>query len=393
MRFAQRMQRLGTETAFEVLAAARALEREGHRVIHLEIGEPDFTTPKNIIDAACNALHNGYTHYSPSPGIMELREAVAEHISRTRGVAVDPEQVIITPGAKPIIFYSILALIEPGEEVIIPDPGFPIYESVVRFVNGVPRLLPLREELGFRWDLNELADAIRPQTRMIIINSPHNPTGGVLEAEDIQTIAALAQKHDLVVLSDEIYSEILYEGEHQSPYPLPGMPERTILLDGFSKTFAMTGWRLGYGVMPKPLAPHISRLITNSVSCTATFVQHAGIEALQGPRDDVQKMVRAFQERRDAIVDGLNQLPGFRCHRPRGAFYVFPNVKAFGRKSAEIAHILLHQYHVAALSGTSFGPSGEGYIRFSYANSLENIKEALARIGQMARDLLPESAE
>ena len=391
MRFAQRMKRLGTETAFEVLAKAKDLEAQGHRVIHLEIGEPDFATPEHIVAAGCRALQDGYTHYSPSAGVAALREAVAAHITRTRGVEVTPEQVVITPGAKPILFFGILALIDPGDEVILPDPGFPIYESVVRFVNGIPRLVPLREELGFRWDLDELRAAVTPQTRLIILNSPHNPTGGVLTADDLAGIADLAREHDLAVLADEIYSEILYEGKHESLYGLPGMAERTILLDGFSKTYAMTGWRLGYGVMPEELAPHITRLITNSVSCTATFVQMAGIEALQGPQDETRRMVEAFRERRDAIVEGLNRIPGFRCHKPRGAFYVFPNTTAFRRTSAELADILLNRYHVAALAGTSFGPAGEGYLRFSYANSMDNIREALARLEKASRELLPGS--
>lgn len=389
MQFSQRMKRLGTETAFEVLAKAKALEAQGHPIIHLEIGEPDFPSPQNIIDAACRALHNGYTHYSPSAGIQSLREVVAEHISQTRNHPVTPEQVVITPGAKPILFYCILSLIDPGDEVVMPDPGFPIYESVVRFVNGLPRFVPLREELGFRWDLNELKETITPQTRMLILNSPHNPTGGVLTAEDLKGIAEIVLENDVIVLADEIYSEILYEGRHQSLLGLPGMAERTILLDGFSKTYAMTGWRLGYGVMPEELAEHVTRLITNSVSCTATFTQIAGIEALRGPQDASRRMLEAFRERRDAIVDGLNKIPGFRCHRPQGAFYVFPNVKAFGKKSSEIADILLQRYHIAALSGTSFGPAGEGYIRFSYANSMDNIREALVRLEQASRELLP----
>lgn len=387
MRIAERMSRLGTETAFEVLAAARLLETQGRDIVHLEIGEPDFPTPDFIIEAAHRAMQEGQTHYGPAAGLPDLREAIAEHVSRTRQVEVSPEQVVVTPGAKPIIFYSVLALIEKGDEVIIPDPGFPIYESVVRFVEGVPVMVPLRERLGFRWDLDELRAAVTPRTRMIILNSPHNPTGAVLTEEDLHGIADLALRHDLIVLADEIYSEILYEGTHKSILSIPGMAERTILLDGFSKTFAMTGWRLGYGVMPVELAPHVIRLIINSVSCTATFTQWAGLAALRGPRDEVHQMVEAFRKRRDFIVDGLNRIEGITCHQPQGAFYVFPNVQALGLRSGALATKLLREYGVAVLSGTAFGAAGEGYLRISYAASLETLQKGLERIRQAARDL------
>lgn len=387
MDIAERMRRLGTETAFEVLAAARRLEAQGRDIVHLEIGEPDFPTPGFIIEAAYRALREGQTHYGPAGGLPDLREAIAEHVGRTRGVEVSPEQVVVTPGAKPIIFYSVLALIERGDEVILPDPGFPIYESVVRFVGGVPVPVPLRERLGFRWDLDELRAAVTPRTRMIILNSPHNPTGAVLTEEDLDGIAELARRHDLVVLADEIYSEILYEGTHRSILSLPGMPERTVLLDGFSKTFAMTGWRLGYGVMPVELASHVIRLVINSVSCTATFVQWAGLAALRGPRDEVRQMVEAFRKRRDFIVDGLNRIEGITCHRPQGAFYVFPNVRALGLQSSVLATKLLQEYGVAVLSGTAFGAAGEGYLRISYAAGLETLEKGLERIRRAAQDL------
>ena len=393
MQLAERMRRLGTETAFEVLAQAKHLEAQGHDIVHLEIGEPDFDTPGFIIEAAYAALKEGYTHYGPAAGLPELRATIAEHVRATRKVDVTPEQVVVTPGGKPIIFYSILALIEPGDEVIIPDPGFPIYESVVRFVGGIAKMVPLREELGFRWDLDELRAAITPRTRMIIINSPHNPTGAVLTESDLHEIANLALKHDLIVLADEIYSEIIYDGVHRSILSIPGMAERTILLDGFSKTFAMTGWRLGYGVMPVELAPHITRLIINSVSCTATFVQRAGLHALRGPRDEVQQMVAAFRQRRDFIVDGLNAIDGIRCHKPAGAFYVFPNVQGLGMRSSLLAAKLLQEYDVAVLSGTAFGEAGEGYLRISYATSLENLQKGLERIRRAVADLKESDAK
>ncbi|WP_448595811.1 pyridoxal phosphate-dependent aminotransferase [Thermoflexus hugenholtzii] len=380
MRLAERMSRLGTETAFEVLARAKALEAQGREIIHLEIGEPDFDTPAHIKAAAVRALEEGWTHYTPAAGIPALREAIADYIRRTRGIPVGPEHVVVVPGGKPIMFFAILALVEEGDEVIYPNPGFPIYESMIRFVGARPVPLRLRMENEFRVDVEELARLITPRTRMLILNSPANPTGGVLTREDLEAIAELCLKHDLVVLSDEIYSRILYEGEHISIASFPGMLERTIILDGFSKTYAMTGWRLGYGVMPEPLAEAVTRLMINSNSCTAAFTQIAGIAALTGPQDDVDRMVAAFRERREVMVEGLNRLPGFRCLKPKGAFYAFPNIEGTGMSSRELAHYLLEEAGVAVLSGTAFGEYGEGFLRLSFANSIENIQKALERI-------------
>jgi aspartate aminotransferase len=380
MRIAERMNRLGTETAFEVLVKAKALEAQGRDIVHLEVGEPDFPTPENIVEAGVRALKDGKTKYTPSAGIPELREAVAQHVSATRGVKVSADQVVITPGAKPIMFFSILALVEPGDEVLYPEPGFPIYESMIRYVGGVPVPYVLREENHFRFDPDEFRAKANAKTKMIILNSPHNPTGGVLEASDLQIVAEVAQKYDLTVFTDEIYWRVLYEGTFSSLLSVPGMAERTILLDGFSKTYAMTGWRLGWGVMPAQLAPQITRLQTNSNSCVAGFTQYAGVEALTGPQDSVGKMVAAFKERRDTMVDGLNAIPGFTCQKSRGAFYAFPNTRATGWDSRQLADYLLNEAGVACLSGTAFGEAGEGYLRFSYANSLENIQKALVRI-------------
>jgi len=380
MRLAERMSRLGTETAFEVLARAKALEAQGREIIHLEIGEPDFDTPAHIKAAAVRALEEGWTHYTPAAGIPALREAIADYIRRTRGIPVGPEHVVVVPGGKPIMFFAILALVEEGDEVIYPNPGFPIYESMIRFVGARPVPLRLRMENEFRVDVEELARLITPRTRMLILNSPANPTGGVLTREDLEAIAELCLKHDLVVLSDEIYSRILYEGEHISIASFPGMLERTIILDGFSKTYAMTGWRLGYGVMPEPLAEAVTRLMINSNSCTAAFTQIAGIAALTGPQDDVDRMVAAFRERREVMVEGLNRIPGFRCLKPKGAFYAFPNIEGTGMSSRELAHYLLEEAGVAVLSGTAFGEYGEGFLRLSFANSIENIQKALERI-------------
>jgi aspartate aminotransferase len=380
MKLAQKMKRLGTETAFEVLARAKELEKEGKEVIHLEIGEPDFDTPKNITDAAIKALKDGYTHYTPSAGLPEVREVVARHISSTRKIKVDPDEVVITPGAKPIMFFCIIALVDEGEEVIYPNPGFPIYESVIDFIGGKSVPIQLREENQFRLDVDELKKLVTPKTKMIIINSPQNPTGGVLTLEDLKGIAEIALKNDIYVLSDEIYSRIIYEGEHHSISSLPDMKERTIILDGLSKTYAMTGWRAGYGAMNKTLAPHISRLMTNSNSCTAGFTQKALVEALTGPQDDSKKMVQEFKKRRDVIVKGLNQIPKLSCLSPQGAFYVFPNVKKTGWESKKLADALLNEAGAAVLSGTSFGKFGEGYLRISYANSIENINKGLEKI-------------
>jgi aspartate/methionine/tyrosine aminotransferase len=380
MNFAPRMTRLGTESAFEVLARAKALERQGRSIIHLEIGEPDFDTPAHIKDAAKQALDGGATHYGPSAGLPELREAIAKHIAETRGVPVSPEEVVVTPGAKPIMFFTILAMVGPGDEVIYPNPGFPIYESVINFVGGVPVPIPLREDTGFGFDLDLFERKLSPRTKLIIINSPENPTGGVLDRSQIERIAVLAATHGIPVLADEIYRQFLYEGEFVSIMGLPGMRELTILLDGFSKSYAMTGWRLGYGVMPTALAEHVTRLMVNSNSCTASFVQLAGIAALQGDHTPTTRMVAEFKRRRDLVVDGLNRLPGVKCARPRGAFYVFPNITGTHRSSSEVAERLLNEAGVAALAGTAFGQYGEGYLRFSYANSDANLRTALERM-------------
>ncbi|MBI4013671.1 MAG: pyridoxal phosphate-dependent aminotransferase [Candidatus Rokubacteria bacterium] len=388
MDIAERMGRLGTESAFEVLARAKALERQGKSVIHLEIGEPDFDTPAHIKEAAKRALDTGATHYGPSAGLPELREAIAKHIAETRGIPVSPDEIVVTPGAKPIMFFVIMALVNRGDEVVYPNPGFPIYESVVNFVGGVPVPIPLVEETGFGFDLRELERRVSRKTKLLIINSPENPTGGVLAPDEIERIAELARHYRVPVLSDEIYRRFLYDGRFASIASLPGMKDQTIILDGFSKSYAMTGWRLGYGVMPVPLAGHLTRLMTNSVSCTATFIQQAGLAALQGDDTPVQTMVEEFRRRRDLIVDGLNRLPGVTCGRPRGAFYVFPNVKALRRPSKEIATYLLDEGGVAVLWGTAFGEFGEGYLRLSYAASREAIQQALDRMGKALARLL-----
>jgi aspartate/methionine/tyrosine aminotransferase len=388
LRLASRMSRLGTETAFEVLANARALEAKGRSVIHLEIGEPDFDTPVNIVEAAVDALHNGWTHYGPSAGFPELRQTIAEYISRTRGVPVAPEEVVVVPGAKPIIFFAILALVEKEDEVIYPNPGFPIYESMINFVGAKAVPIQLREENDFRLDVSELADRITDRTRMVIINSPQNPTGGVLTEKDIRDIAAAIGDRDITVFADEIYSRLIFEGEHHSIYSLPGWRERTILLDGFSKTYAMTGWRLGYGVMRADLAQHFSRLMTNANSCTASFTQVAGIEALRGDQASVDKMREEFRRRRDFFVAGLNRIKGFSCRMPKGAFYVFPNISKTGWTSKKLADALLQEAGIACLAGTAFGAYGEGYLRLSVANSIENLEKALAQIDVWTRKRL-----
>ncbi len=356
-------------------------------VVHLEIGEPDFDTPQNIRDAATEALNKGYTHYCNSQGIVPLRVEIAKEMERTRGVPIDPQRVIVTPGAKPIMFYSILSLLDNGDEAIYPDPLYPIYESMINFTGAQAVPVRLREELDFRFDIDELKSKVTPRTKLIVLNSPHNPTGGVLEEEDVRAIAEIAQKHDITVLSDEVYEYIIYEGKHLSIASLPSMLDRTILLNGFSKTYAMTGWRLGYAVMPPELVEPVVRLITNSVSCTVPFIQYAGIEALTGPQDSVPKMVSEFKKRRDLIVDGLNQIPGISCRRPRGAFYVFPNIKELGVDCKQFADYLLHEAGVATLPGTHFGRYGEGYLRLSYATSVENIKNALERIDRAVTKL------
>jgi aspartate/methionine/tyrosine aminotransferase len=374
------MERLGTETAFEVLVKAKALEAQGRDIIHLEIGEPDFDTPSNIIEAGCDALRKGFTHYGPSAGMMELREVIAQHVSETRRVNVTPDEVVVVPGGKPIIFFSILALAEDGDEIIYPNPGFPIYESMINYVGAKAVPIRLREELEFRLDVDELANLINDRTKLLILNSPQNPTGGVLTKEDITAIARAIGDRNIMVLSDEIYSQLIFEGEHHSIMSIDGMQERTILLDGFSKTYAMTGWRMGYGVMRPDLATHISRLMTNSNSCTASFTQVAGIEALRGSKKSVDAMRAEFEKRRDVMVAGLNKIKGFSCRVPHGAFYVFPNITKTGWPSKKLADAVLDDAGVAALSGTAFGDFGEGYLRFSVANSIENIEKALDRI-------------
>jgi aspartate aminotransferase len=379
MRYADRMSLLGTETAFEVLAKARALEAKGRSIVHLEIGEPDFDTPASIRDAAIRAIQEGFTHYGPSAGLPEVKEAIAAYIAKDRGLSVTPDQVVITPGGKPIITFSILATVDPGDEVIVPNPGFPIYESIVRFAGAKPVPIVLREERDFRFGAADLEAVLTPRTKMVVLNSPHNPTGSVLSPKDLDEIAALLRDRDVWVLSDEIYSKMIYEGEHQSIATRPGMAEKTILLDGFSKTYAMTGWRLGYGIMQPALAKHVARLATNVYSHATSFVQRAAPTALGGKQDEVAAMVAEFRRRREAVVTGLNAIQGVTCAKPAGAFYVFPNVRGLGMKSAEVETALLEEAGIAALSGTAFGSHGEGYIRFSYANSIDNIREGLRR--------------
>ncbi len=378
--FAERMAGLGTETAFEVLAKARDLERAGKSIVHLEIGEPDFDTPEHIKEAGIKALRDGYTHYTPSAGLSEAREAIAEHVAKTRAIPVDPAEVVITPGSKPVMFFAILALVNPGDEVICPNPGYPIYESVARFVGGVPRPIPLREALGFRIDPDELRKLISPKTRLVVLNSPHNPCGSVLTREDVAAIAAAVQSSRSMVLTDEIYWQIIYDTTHHSIASVPGMKERTILLDGFSKAYAMTGWRLGFGVMPQTLATRMAQLMVNSNSCAAAFTQLAGIAALRGPQGPVQAMVAEFRRRRDVVVEGLNGIDGVTCTMPTGAFYAFPNVTRIDRDSKRLADFLLTEAGVAALSGTAFGQHGQGYLRLSYATTVENIREGLRRM-------------
>lgn len=381
MKLAARMDRIGTETAFEVLVRARNLEKQGRSIIHLEIGEPDFETPRHVIEAGKDALDSGWTHYGPTQGLPELREVIAQYVSATRGISVGPEHVCVVPGGKPIIFFPLLALLEPGDEVIYPNPGFPIYESMIRFLGATPVPIPLIEERGFSFDLNLLHDKLSSRTKVLILNSPQNPTGGVIPPEDIRAIAEMVRERDLLVLSDEIYSRIYFGEPPLSIASLPGMLDKTILLDGFSKTYAMTGWRMGYGVMPLPLVDAVNKLMVNSASCTASFTQRAGIAALTGPQDDVRHMVAEFRKRRDAFCAALNLLPGFRCPIPEGAFYAFPNVSGTGFGSKQLADALLEEAGVACLSGTSFGVYGEGYLRFSIANSLENLLSAAERIG------------
>ena len=385
---ARRMARLGTETAFEVLVRARALEAKGKNIIHLEIGEPDFDTPRNVVDAGIEALNKGFTHYGPSAGLPVLRETIAAEVSKTRGIKVTPEEVVVVPGGKPIIFFTMLALVDQGDEVIYPNPGFPIYESMINFVGAKAVPIPLREERDFRLDVNELKKLINDRTKLIIINSPQNPTGGVLTKQDIADIAEAIGDRDIMVLSDEIYSRLIFQGEHHSIMSIPGFQERTILLDGFSKTWAMTGWRMGFGVMRPDLAAHIARLATNSVSCTASFSQMAGVEAIKGDQSSVDAMNKAFLERRDFFIERVNRIKGFSCRTPHGAFYTFPNITKTGWPSKKLADALLDEAGVAGLSGTAFGSYGEGYLRFSIANSIENIAKALDRIDEWTKHRL-----
>ncbi|MFG1911277.1 pyridoxal phosphate-dependent aminotransferase [Kribbella sp. NPDC048928] len=385
MRLAQRMDRLGTESAFEVLAKAKALEAQGREIVHLEIGEPDFDTPPHVIAAAQQALDKGMTHYVPAPGIPELRGAVADFLDRSGRLRTTPDRVLITPGAKPIMFFTILALCEEGDEVLYPDPGFPMYASIASFAGATPVPVPLREENGFVVDPDELRSLVTDRTKLLILNSPHNPCGSASTPEQLQAIAEIAIEHDLVVLSDEVYWALRYDGAHHSVLDLDGMAERTVLLDGWSKTFAMTGWRLGFGVFPEPLVEPVTRLMINSVSCTSAFSQYAAIAALEGPWDDVDRMREAFRERRDVIVSGLNAVPGVSCVEPGGAFYAFPNITELGVPAATLSDRLLDEAGVACLPGTSFGEYGEGHLRFSYANSVENIRRALDAFTTLVR--------
>lgn len=387
MRLAQRMDRLGTESAFEMLAKAKALERSGRKIIHLEIGEPDFDTPEHIAAAAKEALDRGHTHYVPAPGIPELRTAVADFLERTGRMRTSPDQVVVTPGAKPIMFFTIMALCAEGDEVLYPDPGFPMYASISAFAGARPVPVPIRERNGFTIDPDELASLVTDRSRLLILNSPHNPCGGAATAEQVEAIAAIALEHDLVVLSDEVYWALRYGGEHHSVLDVDGMADRTVLLDGWSKTFAMTGWRLGFGVFPAPLVEPVTRLVINSVSCTSAFSQHAAIAALRGPWDPVEEMAAAFRERRDVIVSGLNAVPGVSCVEPRGAFYAFPNVRELGTPAGILADRMLERAGVACLPGTAFGQYGEGYLRFSYANSVDNIRAAMAAFEALASEV------
>ena len=384
MQLVEAMSRIGVESAFEVLVKAKALEKQGKNIIHLEIGEPDFPTPKHVVEAGKQALDEGWTKYGATQGLLELRESIAAYISRTRNIKVGPQNVCVVPGGKPIMYFAIVALLESGDEAIYPNPGFPIYESMIKFQGAKPVPIPLEESRGFSFDLDLLERSLTDRTKMVILNSPANPTGGIMPAEDVRRLAGILSKRDVMVLSDEIYSRICYTGEPVSIASFPGMQEKTIILDGFSKTYSMTGWRLGYGVMPEWLAEAVVKLMVNSNSCTASFTQRAGIAALEGPQDDVDRMVAEFRRRRDAIVKGLNDIPGISCSVPAGAFYAFPNVKGTGLPSKDLADMLLYEAGVACLDGNCFGSHGDGYLRFSYANSLENIQEALNRIRKIS---------
>jgi aspartate aminotransferase len=385
--YAQRMDRLGTETAFEVLARAKALEAQGRDILHFEIGEPDFDTPAHIKEAAIQALHDGYTHYGPTPGLPVLREAIAEVVSKSRGIPVSAEEVIVTPGAKPIMFFTLLAYAQAGDEVIYPNPSFPIYESMINFVGATPVPIPLLEANGFSFDMERLEASLSPRTKLIILNSPGNPTGGVIPASDLQRIAALALQRDIIVLSDEIYGGMQYEGTPASIASLPGMQNLTIILDGFSKLYAMTGWRLGYAVAHRSVIEHFTKLMANSASCTASFVQIAGVAALRGPQEPSHRMVAEFRRRRELIVKGINDIHGLRCPRPQGAFYVFPNIHTLQQPCADVAARLLNEAGIACLAGTAFGAYGEGYLRFSYASSEANIRNMLKKLEQFVSDM------
>ena len=382
IKFAERMSRLGTEGAFEVLARARKLEGEGKHIVHLEIGEPDFATPDNIVEAGVSALQGGYTHYTPASGIKEVREAVAQFVSRMLKCEVDASEVVLVPGSKNVLLFTLLACIEPGDEVIMPDPGYPAYHSQASFIGAVPKLVTLREESGFRMDLDELRSLVSPKTRMIIVNTPQNPTGGVLTAEDVNTVCEIAQEHDLMVVSDEIYSQLVYGFHHVSPMSHPGMRERTVLMDGLSKSYAMTGWRLGYAVAPRDLAVKLDQLMINSSSCAAGFTQMAAIEALSTPESAhaVTRMVKVFEHRRNLVVDGLNAIPGVRCKLPQGAFYAFPNIEGTGFNERDLASRLLNEAGVAVLPGTAFGEAGKGFIRLAYTQSEDELRLGLDRI-------------
>jgi aspartate/methionine/tyrosine aminotransferase len=391
LRFAERMSRLGTEGAFEVLARARRLEAQGLDVVHLEIGEPDFATPDNIVEAAVSALQGGYTHYTPAGGIPEAREAVAGFVGGRLGVEVEPSEVVLVPGSKNVLMFLLLACVEAGDEVIFPDPGYPVYSSLVNFIGAVPVPVRLREERGFRMDLDELASLVTPRTRLLIVNTPQNPTGGVLTREDVEFIARLAQERDLLVLSDEIYSQIVYGFEHVSLLSQPGMRERTVLLDGLSKAYAMCGWRLGYGVGPRDLIAAMETFMINSSSCAAAFTQMAAVEAVSSPESEraVERMVDQFRRRRDLVVDGLNRMPGIRCARPEGSFYAFPNVEGTGFGEQELADRLLEEAGVAVLPGTAFGPGGAGFLRIAYTQGERDLEKALERIDRFVREMAP----
>jgi len=378
------MSHIGTESAFEVLARARALEKQGKSIIHLQIGEPDFPTPAHVVEAGRKALADGWTKYGPTPGFPEFRDAIARYISTTRGISVNADNVCVVPGGKPIMYFAMTALLNPGDEVIYPDPSFPIYESLIHFLGAKAMPVPLVESRGFSFDLDVLQKSLSPKTKLVILNSPANPTGGVIPHDDLKRIADMLRDRDLMILSDEIYSRIYYEEKPESITQFPGMVEKTIILDGFSKTYSMTGWRLGYGVMPKWMADAVNLMAVNATSCTSSFTQRAGLAALEGPQGDVDTMVAEFKKRRNVIVQALNTIPGFRCSLPAGAFYAFPNITGTKMSSKDMEALLLNEAGVACLSGTAFGAHGDGFLRFSYANSLENIKEAIERIKKVS---------